>query len=127
MWMLLPAVFFLSVLCLGIVWLRRARFPHRPDAGPYYIADGRLVLNYKIPEAHALCRIARVELSLRDADDSHENLLVHVLLRNGKKYSYQFRNAPPGFAGRWQRRYSVGTDMNDLQTMESGLDKQNEM
>ena len=76
MWMLLPAVFFLAVLCLGIVWLRRTRFPYLPDAGPYYIADGRLVLNYKIPEAHALCRIARVELSRPPAERKKVQLSI---------------------------------------------------
>lgn len=97
----LPAVFLLAALCF--VWLRRrVRFPFRPDAGPYYFADGCLVLNYKIPEAHPLDSIARVEPALRNEDGSHENLLVHVLLRNGRTYRCPFRNAPPGFGRRWQ-------------------------
>lgn len=97
----LPAVFLLAVLCF--VWLRhRVRLPFRPDVGPYYFADGCLVLNYKIPEAYLLDSIARVEPALRNGDGSHENLLVHVLPRNGRTYSCQFRNAPPGSGRRWK-------------------------
>ena len=97
----LPAVSLLAALCF--VWLRRrVRLPLRPDAGPYYFADGCLVLNYRLPEAHPLASIAWVEFSLRDADHTQEDLQTHVLLRNGRKYSYRFRNAPPGFGKHWQ-------------------------
>lgn len=67
------------------------------------------MLNYRIPEAHPLDRIARVEFSLQSADDTCENLLVHVLLRNGRKYSYTFRNAPPSFGKRfWSELEAAG-------------------
>ena len=93
----------MAALCLLVLWLRRRRrFAFRPDAGAYYFADGCLVLNYRLPEAHPLASIAWVEFSLRDADHTQEDLQTHVLLRNGRKYSYRFRNAPPGFGKHWQ-------------------------
>lgn len=93
----------IALVCI-VVFVRRSslfssKFSYRADAGAYFLADGCLVLNYRIPQAFPLDEIAYVEF-LRGHGDC---LLVRVMLRNGKKSGFAFRNPAPDLGTRWQR------------------------
>ena len=93
-----------AVLAMVALYGRnKSGFAYRPEAGPYFLADGFLVLNERTPKAFPLAEIDRIEYPAEALEGAREDFSLCVVLRDRRRQRFAFQGSGrnPIWAEKW--------------------------